>query len=85
MLLHGMYDNVLIPNLYYLGMYQTKGGNESSTILYSFLGVGTKINPYDKIVVHVFPTIFGIKNIYNTLINWMGYGCVGIILFWIKY
>ena len=31
MLLHGINDNILTPNLYYMGVYQDKTKNESST------------------------------------------------------
>ena len=51
-LLHGINDNILIPHLYYLGVYQDEEKNERLKKDKYVLGVGTKPLKTDKIVVH---------------------------------
>ena len=46
--LHGINDNILVPNLSYLGVYQYEAKNERSTKIYIYFWVETKQNNLTK-------------------------------------
>ena len=61
MLLHGINDNILIPNLYYLGVYQDEAKILELYKEINIFWVGIKQTKTDKTAVHVSPTTLGIK------------------------
>ena len=61
LLLNGINDNIIIPRLYYSGVYQDKAKKELLQKINIF-GVGTKPKKTDKTVVQISPSILGLKN-----------------------
>ena len=84
MLLHGINDHILIPNMYFLGVYQRKKNLHKD--INNVFGLEQIPPKTDKTAMLVYTTTLRIKRKYIPLRNWVGAGCSGlIIIFGIKY